>query len=426
MEVLYHLQNLWMAAALGLVLLVLSTQWDSTTHEEPTFLRRGLRLVAWMFICIGGAAWWVGVSGVVAIVLVFVILMIVFGFAMQRYRVMENRALVSVVLAGMEKGISPITSVVAYRQEAVGLQEAKAGRFARALGAGMTLGDAARTVQVQIPAETLMTLELGRTLGNVDEVNRQAKQFASDDTTNYGNFDLFLGTLVTIVILGGFQLALLIFLQTKIMPSMVQIVQEFDMADAELANLWAWGDWTVWAIYVGLGIVMPLAIIIAILMITVQFGHLSELPRGLRWVHGPVNECRLLNILSVVIATDLPLQDSLDVIRRQFPSSRIRHIANALYGQLKQGGDWIDALGSLRVVSHSEAALARSAQNVGNLAWALREISVGKRRRHLQRMAPTTKIALPILVLLAAIPVLVTGLVLIIPLTKMVTLLSFA
>ena len=426
MEVLYHLQNLWMASALGLVLLILSTQWDSTSHEEPTFLRRGLRLVAWMFICIGGVAWWVGVSGVVAIVLVCVILVVVFGLAMHRYRVMENRALISVVLAGMEKGISPIASVVAYRQEAVGLQEAKAGRFARALGAGMSLGDAARTVQVQIPAETLMTLELGRTLGNVNEVNQQAKQFAGDDTTNHGNFDLFLGTLVTILVLGAFQLALLSFLQIKIMPSMVQIVEEFDMADAELASLWAWGDTMVWAIYFALGLIMPVAIVVVILMVLVQFGKLSELPRGLRWFHGPVNECRLLNILSVVIATGLPLQGSLDVIRRQFPSSRIRHISNAIYGQLKQGGDWIEALRASRVVSTPEAALAKSAQEAGNLAWALREISVGKRRRHLQRMAPTTKIVLPILVLLAAIPVLVTGLVLIIPLTKMITHLSFA
>lgn len=424
MELLYHLQNLWMAVILGVVLLILSTQWDSTTHEEPTVMRRGLRLIAWLFICVGGTAWWIGVSGFMAVVMLLVICTIVFGFAMQRYRMVENRGLVSVVLAGLEKGISPIVSVVAYRQEAAGLQEQKAGKFAKALGAGMPLAAAARAARVDMPAEALMTLELGRTLGNVDEVNRYAKRFARDETTNYGNFDFFLGALITIIVVGLFQVGCLTFMEIKLMPTMAQILEEFDIYDEAVSTVWGWSSWSSVLILSCLYILIPVALLLAFLMILVQIGWLTELPWGLRWVHGPVNECRLLNVLSVVVAADLPLQRAIDVIRKQFPSSRIRYIAHQTYLQMKNGGDWIDALRAKRVLTSGETALIRSAQDAGNLGWALKEVSIGKRRRHMHRMAPVTKIALPILVLIAAFPVISAALGVFLPLVKMITELS--
>ncbi|WP_158265552.1 type II secretion system F family protein [Blastopirellula marina] len=413
-----------MAVILGVVLLILSTQWDSTTHEEPTVMRRALRLMAWMFICIGGTAWWIGVSGVMAVVMVLVIGIIVFGFAMQRYRVAENRSLVSVILAGLEKGISPITSIVAYRQEASGLQEQKAGRFARALGAGMPLGAAAKAARVIMPAEALMTLELGKTLGNVDEVNRYAKQFTRDETTNYGNFDFFLGALITIIVIGMFQVACLTFMEIKLMPTMSQLLEDFEIYDETVSTVWGWSSWSAIFILVGLYTGIPIAGFLAFLMILVQIGWLTELPWGLRWVHGPVNECRLLNVLSVVVAADLPLQRALDVIRKQFPSSRIRYIAHAIYIQMKNGGDWVDSIRSTRVVTVGEAALIRSAQEAGNLGWALKEVSVGKRRRHLHRMAPIAKVVLPIIVLISAFPVISAALGMFIPLVNMITKLS--
>ncbi|WP_158545538.1 type II secretion system F family protein [Bremerella cremea] len=415
-----------MAVVLGVVLLILSTQWDSTTHEEPTLMQRTLRLSAWLLICIGGAAWWIGVSGYLAVVVLVVIGTIVFGFAMQRYRSVENRGLVSVVLSGMEKGISPIVSVVAYRQEATGLQERKAGRFARALGAGMPLGAASKAAGVDMPAEALMALEIGRTLGNVDEINRYAKKFSRDETTNYGNFDFFLGSLVTLIVIAIFQVVCLTFLKIKIAPTMAQILQDFGLYEDAMNSAWGWTSSSVVLIMCGLYVMIPIACFLAFLMVLVQMGWLTELPWGLRWVHGPVNECRLLNVLSVVVAAELPLQRSLDVMRKQFPASRIRSITHGTYLQLKQGGDWIDALRTSRVVSTGEAALIRSAQEAGNLAWALKEVSVGKRRRHMQRMAPITKVVLPVLVVLAAFPVITAAVSMFLPIIDLITTLSLA
>ncbi len=424
MELLYHLQNLWMAVLLGIVLLILANQWDSTTHEGSSFLRRSLRLAAWMFICIGGLGWWIGVSGFVAVILVPVVSLVFFGFGLQRYRVMENRSLVSIVMAGMEKGISPISSAVAYRQEAVGMQQRKADRFAKALGAGMTLVEAARVARVFLPAETLMTLELGRALGSVDDINRHSKQFTRDDTTNYGNLDLFLGGLITVVLVGSFQLALLSFTDRKIKPYLYQIMEEFDLNASGFPALWRWSEWSTEIILWCLYFIIPVASLFFILMVIVQFGWMSELPWRLRWVHGPINECRLLNVLSVVVAAELPLQSSLEVIKAKFPSSRIRKVARHVYYQQQQGGDWIDALRAERILNRGEAALATSAQKAGNLAWALKEISIGKRRRHLQRMAPAMKIALPVLVILAAMPVLFAAIGVFLPIINLITNLS--
>lgn len=424
MDLLYHLQNLWMAVLLGVVLLVLSNQWDSTTQEESSLLRRSLRLIAWMIICIGGVGWWIGVSGFVAVVLIPVVCFVLFGIGMQRYRVMENRSLVSIVIAGMERGIPPVASAVAYRQEASGLQERKADRFAKALGAGMSLVDAARIARVFLPAETVMMLELGRTMGSVDSINKHSKDFVRDDTTNYGNLDMFLGGLITVVMVGFFQLALLTFTEIKIKPVLSQIMEEFDLGASGFPVLWSWSEFSTDIILYSLYVIIPIAFVLFVLMVMVQCGVFSELPWGLRWVHGPLNECRFLNVLSVVVAADLPVQSALGVMQARFPAGRIRGVARHVYRQQQAGFDWIESLRYEGILNRGETALAKSAQDAGNLAWALKEISIGKRRRHLQRMAPAMKIALPILVMLAALPVLFSAIGIFLPIINLVTNLS--
>lgn len=424
MDLLYHLQNLWMAVLLGVVLLVLSNQWDSTTQEESSLLRRSLRLIAWMIICIGGVGWWIGVSGFVAVVLIPVVCFVLFGIGMQRYRVMENRSLVSIVIAGIERGIPPVASAVAYRQEASGLQERKADRFAKALGAGMSLVDAARIARVFLPAETVMMLELGRTMGSVDSINRHSKDFVRDDTTNYGNLDMFLGGLITVVMVGFFQLALLTFTEIKIKPVLSQIMEEFDLGASGFPVLWSWSEFSTDIILYSLYVIIPIAFVLFVLMVMVQCGVFSELPWGLRWVHGPLNECRFLNVLSVVVAADLPVQSALSVMQARFPAGRIRGVARHVYRQQQAGFDWIESLRFEGILNRGETALAKSAQDAGNLAWALKEISIGKRRRHLQRMAPAMKIVLPILVMLAALPVLFAAIGIFLPIINLVTNLS--
>ncbi|MFN3149580.1 type II secretion system F family protein [Bremerella sp.] len=413
-----------MAVLLGVVLLVLSNQWDSTTQEESSLLRRSLRLIAWMIICIGGVGWWIGVSGFVAVVLIPVVCFVLFGIGMQRYRVMENRSLVSIVIAGIERGIPPVASAVAYRQEASGLQERKADRFAKALGAGMSLVDAARIARVFLPAETVMMLELGRTMGSVDSINRHSKDFVRDDTTNYGNLDMFLGGLITVVMVGFFQLALLTFTEIKIKPVLSQIMEEFDLGASGFPVLWSWSEFSTDIILYSLYVIIPIAFVLFVLMVMVQCGVFSELPWGLRWVHGPLNECRFLNVLSVVVAADLPVQSALSVMQARFPAGRIRGVARHVYRQQQAGFDWIESLRFEGILNRGETALAKSAQDAGNLAWALKEISIGKRRRHLQRMAPAMKIVLPILVMLAALPVLFAAIGIFLPIINLVTNLS--
>ncbi|MBI1248465.1 hypothetical protein GC197_11585 [bacterium] len=421
MDLLYHLQNLWMAILLGVVLLILSTQWDSTTREAPSFMQRSLRLVAWMFICIGGFGWWIGISGFVAIVLIPFISMVVFGLGVQRYRVIENRGLVSVVVAGLEKGISPIASAVAYCQEANGLQQRKARRFAKSMGAGMSVVDAAHDARVKLPTETLMALELSSALGNVQQINGQAKEFTGYDTTNYNNMDAFLGGLLFVALIGTVQVALLLYTEWFLKPIITSILVGFDLSPSGYPNTWEWISWLAYINIGGLCILIPVFLLLALLIVFVQFGWLSELPWGLRWVHGPLNECRLLNVLSIVTAADLPLQSALEVIKIRFPSRRMRRIARQVYGEQRSGRDWIESLTTSGVLSHGEAALVSSAQGAGNLAWALKEVSIGKRRRHLQRIAPMMKVVVPVLVFIAAVPVLCAGIGVFLPIIDMVT-----
>ncbi len=422
LDVLYHLQNLWMAVLLGVVLLILCNQWDMQAREKPRGLRKGLRLTAWTFLGIGGVGWWLGVSGPFGLVVVPGVGLLVIGFAVRRYRLIENRSFISVVTAGMDKGIPPIVSAVAYEQEATGIQQRKADTLAKALGAGMSVTDAAARAGLPLPAETVVTLELGRNLRLTPE--KQKRHEGTPDTVPYGNLDALIGGQVIVVIASFLLLGVILFMQLKIAPMLNNIVNEFGISSGSYLQAWQFTDRLGTVLLWLVPVLAPLMLVLLILIVLLQLGWMSELPWGLRWLHGPINECRLLNVLSMVTASEIPLPTAVEVMVLRFPSVRMRRVLWGLRRRLEEGGNWIDALRAARVLGSGEAALARSAEKAGNLAWALSEISTGKQRRHLQRIAPVMKIMVPLLVLLGAIPVLLLALMIFLPMVEILVQLS--
>ena len=66
---------------------------------------------------------------------------------------------------------------------------------------------------------------------------------------------------------------------------------------------------------------------------------------------------------------------------------------------IERGTDWCDALQSERLLTATDAALLKAAQRVGNLTWALEEMSEGSLRRWAFRWKILVDIAFPLLIL---------------------------
>ena len=66
---------------------------------------------------------------------------------------------------------------------------------------------------------------------------------------------------------------------------------------------------------------------------------------------------------------------------------------------VNSGLDWREALRKSRLITHAEQALLTSAERVGNLPWALRQIARRREKRTVYRLATALQILYPAAIL---------------------------
>jgi len=415
-----HIQQLWMALLFGLVLLVLSRQWNILNPGPPTTLQRIFSLSAWVSIFIGFIGWWASVSGPLAIVWIPAMLIVVFGFARYRYQRIENQSLASLLLSTIQQGGSPLECAIAYRSESHGVQQDKVDRLARSLGSGMDILTAAAYSKVYLPEENKLALEIAKEFPGHQIFERTADELLEKEFDESKRLDTVIAALMSIILLSTIAVLIQVFLSFQIIPQLEMIAQEFSISNPFMTRFFEFNGQLVVAVVPIFAIVILISAGLLLLLTLMELGIVSELPWGFRWLHGPMNECRLLNTLALAADANVPIQSAIAILKQKFVSNRMRRILRHANTQLSQGGDWIGVLTQARVLNASEASLAGAGQNAGNLAWSLSQISQGKSRRHHQWMQPIRQFALPILVFLLAFPVFMNALGVFIPIIEFV------
>jgi len=406
-------------------MLMLARQWSRLSIGHQTIYQKGVSLVAWSLVCIGVVGWWIGAAGLFFVIAFPIFATIVYGFALRRYRMIENQSVATIIVAGMEKGISPLETAVACAQEATGAQQVKTEKMASQLSAGASLTTAARVSSIHFPLETRMLLVLEEYFPGFQRTSldrRGGHRGESNDATK--GIDIMLGgigMLLVILLMVGPVIA---FLHFRIRPTLEMIAKEFSVTGKILdrADPWVWqfGEWFSLLMIPLCAIFLPILLLSFILLAIVQMGWLTELPWGLRWIHGPLNECRLLRIMAHVAAGSIPLTSAFEVLQQWYPTGRIRKSLRRVRERVSQGEPWAVALQRAGVFSRNDVALAQAAETAGNLPWALSEIADGQERRHMQRIGPWMKLFVPFLIFFAAVPVLMASMALFVVLSEFV------
>jgi type II secretory pathway component PulF len=110
----------------------------------------------------------------------------------------------------------------------------------------------------------------------------------------------------------------------------------------------------------------------------------------------------------------------LRLLAQQYPRPRVaRRLERAVAG-IDRGSDWCDALRSEGLLTNTDAALLQAAQRVGNLAWALDEMSEGSLRRWAFRWKILVDIAFPLLILVLGLLVMFIVVGLFLPLVSLI------
>jgi protein transport protein HofC len=114
------------------------------------------------------------------------------------------------------------------------------------------------------------------------------------------------------------------------------------------------------------------------------------------------------------------LEPTLAALAEHYPSMAMRVRLTMALDQISRGYPWPDSLADQGLLRRGELALVSSAQRVGNLPWALREVADGIERRLALKLQRWLEVLVPVAVLAAGTVVLFIVVGLFVPLIRLI------
>ena len=312
---------------------------------------------------------------------------LIFIIGMVLNRIGERRSLLWTLAVSAEKQI-PLS--VAARSFAMDRQDdfgARAVAFADALDTGATLETALKRAHIRLPIAARLAIDIG---GDHDGgLSRSLLSAAKQEADVSGLFaklvDRSLYLLLTLAVL----VQIITFVCIFIVPTFRMIFEDFDVDLPPVTEYMITA-----ANYVASfsPIIMTLLVFLG-MYVAYQFLRWAglRLPRlhGMpgawtRKVYGPT----VLRSIAQAVEMEIPMQERLGSIAEHFSVRHVRRRVDKVAAVLKQGGCWIEELRRQRIVSRNDAALMKSAQELGNLPWAINEIA-DRQTRHLNHRITT-------------------------------------
>ena len=192
---------------------------------------------------------------------------------------------------------------------------------------------------------------------------------------------------------------ILTFLMFKIIPTFQKMFQEFGLqlpAMTQLLIAVSSGFVRYWYI------ALPVLWLCGLVAIVLLFSYLGLSLRGLPIVgrfFSAIDSASVLQMLAVAVREKRPLVGSLELLATYCGSSRVRYRLHAAIRQIADGNHWCDALQHVGFVTQAQAAVFKSAERAGNLAWALEEMADSTVRRSSYRAQAALNFAFPLLIL---------------------------
>jgi type II secretory pathway component PulF len=301
----------------------------------------------------------------------------------------------------VQRGAELDSSVLLAGQSPGGFVGRATRRLFAALGGGTPLAEAIRRFPRALPREALAYAAAGQTMQAEAAALKELSRSDHTELTSIWRACVERISYLACVLL--FMSGVLAFLMIKIIPQFNQIFDEFDIELPAITEL---------AIIVSayqmqnamLGVLMVVVVIALVVMIfVVGLCYLLDFPvlqsmtdrlfRGRR-----VGD--VLRILAVATEHRQPLAGVLARLARDFPSDTIRRRLRSATEAVVAGSDWRDALRDARLVSPAEHGLLKTAEQVGNLPWALRTIAARNERRGVYRLSAAIQVLYPCVILL--------------------------
>jgi protein transport protein HofC len=375
---------------LGIALLVVLRLLGNSKTPDGDVGHRLLVVGAWTLIAIG----LVGVATVGLGVFPGFVALVVLGMVFYRRRRSEQQAFLWALTVAAERMMPLVPVVEAFAEERWGWRRSRARQLAELLRAGTPLPQALRQCPGLVPPEALVTIKVGHQSGTLAAALRQAADTRDSQDTLWHQIT---GKIVYLCVLTLFLFSIGLFMAIKIAPAFVKIYQDFD---SELPAITQWTYSAMWGGATVAGWALPLINVLLWYTLLRYMGWIQFGLPGLNWLTRRLETARILDALSLVAQQQRPLVEGIATLAQSYPKYSIRRRLRRVAKDVSAGIDWGDSLVDRGLIQRADWAVLQSAQRVGNLAWAMREMADSHRRRLAYRMNALLQMAFPLVLLI--------------------------
>jgi type II secretory pathway component PulF len=340
--------------------------------------------------------------------------------AANRYRAGETRILLWQLGTAAEKGLPLAPAAYAFGLERGDEMGRRALRLGAALAGGAPLEEALRQARLRMPFDLALAIRLH--LGK-DELGHAIRDAVMAGGRRSPEAMSLLQRLLYLVMMTVMGTGILTFLMVKIIPTFQAIFTDFELSlprptllviacCESVARHW----------YVGAFLyVLFLALLAGLLFgVCYYIGWIRWEPPLLRQLMRPYHGTLVLQSLAVEIERQHTLPQALAVISRNYPVKDVGHRVWRALRRVNDGADWCDSLAGVGLIHKATAAVLKSAQRVGNLPWACREMATSGHRRWAFRLHFWTQLVTLFLIFAFAGVVALVAVAVIVPLSALI------
>jgi len=379
-----------------------------------------LSIVAWLLVIVGVLGPMLATSGFLS-VLVFVGFVVVAFYVVTKYRESERRALLWALAVAADRGLSLALAARAFatgRSDEIGR---RALRLADLIEAGLPLPDALRRSRNPLPTDADLSARLGFETG---EFAGALKEAAREGSRFMPVWEPLFQRMAYLVVLVLFAISVVSFVMWRIVPIYGFIFADFDTELPAITQLVvSLSEMVVDYFYLVVPLLAPAAAAVFYGLLFV-IGWVRWEPPGIRWFtcrhHGAI----VMRYLAMGVEQGQPLADTVGLLADCYPRRHIGDRLRSVAADVDAGGEWCEGLRKAGLIGRADAAVLRAAQRVGNLPWALREMSDSAMRRLAQRLGVVLHVGIPLAVLAIGVSIGVFVLAMFLPLVTLIQQLS--
>lgn len=333
----------------------------------------------------------------------------------QRFSLNERRAFLWYLSAAARHEIPLARAAAAVAVESNHWMARRARVLANYLQSAVPLVDALRLARIRLPLTADLALRMH---GDPADLS-----FA---TSNDGGDDFFENILQPLVAKAGYLLFALItavlvfvFISLKIWPAMIAIGRSMGLtAPAPIAIMNGF--------YSSVGIMFSFGWFLFVFLTLGGFGLLflhyvgwiSWEPPVVRRLWLRYHGAQVMRVLAREIERDKPLVTACKQIALQYPRRHVRSRMEKIVAVAQRGGNWQNALRQAGLISSADEGVLQTAERLGHLAWALREMAASSVRRLHSRLNAGINFSFFVVILLFSVPVVTIALSVFMPLVQ--------